>query len=130
MGLAYLRWLGRTVYGTFLPLESAYLSGAENYLSDVWTVAPKRVALLHTLLATFFLFIPGIILRKFKLIFQLSQDDRELFQIKMIGSRSYLLRTMIYGIRGHALVAILRDPNAREHALTLESTHDTKQKVG
>ncbi len=111
-----------------MPLEGKCVEGAQNYLVDVWRDAPLRAALVHTALAWILLFLPLLILRKPKLFSGLSRSDQKLMQERMMHSRWYLLRMTAYGVRGHALVATLRDKEAR--AFFLRVPKPLKKAVG
>lgn len=105
-----LRHLGRVSYGAFLPLED--LSGAENYLVDVWKHFPRSVALAHTVLCLGVYFLPVFTyLRPLSL---LPSKARDQYVQELLNSRVYLFRLIGFGVKGHALVAILRVKNARE----------------
>ncbi len=105
---SFLRWLGRAVYGTFVPLQGP-LEGAESYLETLWRDAPKRVALIHTLVAFMVMWLPPLVIVKFKPLCFLSHGDRERFQQKMLHSKYYVIRMLALAVRGHALVSTFRD---------------------
>jgi hypothetical protein len=115
-----LRWLGRTVYGSLVPFPAEHLTGAENYLVDLWRIAPKKIALVHTLLAILMYLSPPLILLTPHFLAGLTPRQNNEFQARLIRSRFFLLRTITYGVRGHALVAILREPSARAWLLKKE----------
>jgi len=110
-----LRWLGRNVYGTFVAMPSPLNEGAETYLESLWLDAPRSVAAMHTLLAIVTMCLPPFLLFKPKLLSGLGEGDRHSFVQRMMGSRLYPVRLMAYGVRGHALVAVFRNPRTRQH---------------
>ena len=111
-----LRWLSREVYGGLVPTTEP-LQGAETYLIDLWKRAPFRVAATHTALAIAVLVLPLFVLGKLRLFPQLSRADKAEMQKRMARSPRYLFRLIFYGVRGHALVASLRDPLGRKSLL-------------
>lgn len=115
-----LRWLGRGVYTGFVPINPSCTQGAEEYLVDLWRSAPKRVAFVHTALALTVTLLPFLFLRRLKLFPSLLPKEQERMILKMMRSPIYLFRLIAYGVKGHALVAVLRHPQARRMIL---STH-------
>lgn len=122
-----LRWLGRGVYPSFLP--TPHTAGAETYLEDMWNHTSKKVALLHTGLAMLISLSPFFLLGKLKLFPYLSPKDKQRLQDKLLFSRIYLVRIIGYAVRSHALVAILRDPKAREALLTKSKVTNAKNSL-
>jgi hypothetical protein len=104
----FLRRLGREVYGGFVPVDTSMLSGAEGYLPELWSEAPFRVALIHTLLAIVVSLFPLFLIGRPRRFGKLSQVNRLKMIGKMMRSRFYLMRLIAYGVKGHALVAVLR----------------------
>ena len=91
--------------------------GAETYLVDLWTKAPRKVALTQTALAILLLLSPFYVQGKLLLYCWLSEKNKEKLQSAMTHSRFYFIRLVLYGIKGHALVATFRDPSARSSYL-------------
>ncbi len=118
LGIRALRWLGRGVYPAFLPTEGGIPAGAERYLEDLWRQAPRFVALGHTALALAICCLPPFLLGRLRAFPALPQEDRERMLRGMMGSRWYLLRVAASAAKGAALIAILRDPEARAALLT------------
>lgn len=109
-----LRWLGRHAYGTWIPAgEPQHLRGAERFLEDVWRDAPRRVAAAHTAMAIATCALPLLVLRTLRPLPWLGRRARDTFARRVLGSASYPLRLLGYAMRGNALVAVLRDPDAR-----------------
>lgn len=107
------------------------------YLCDLWKIAPKRVAFAHTVLALIPLFIGPFLLKKPCLYPALALEQKEQIQHKLMFSKWYLLRLVAYGLRGHALVATLRDEKVRtkilqDSPLTQRGSHgaDYKRSLG
>jgi hypothetical protein len=125
----FLRWLGRSVYTPFVPVTSSACQGTERYLEDLWDHAPWRVALLHTFLALIVQCLPVLVLGRPVLFSMLSKPNQEKFQQRLFRSRWYALRLIGYGIKGHALVATLRDPKAREELLQPSSLFEARHHV-
>jgi len=105
--------LGRAVYAGVVPVAVEYRRGAETYLPELWAKAPWRVALTHTGLALVTLLLPPVVLRTPRLFSALPNSEKERMITTMMRSRIYLLRLIAFGVRGHALIAILRDEKAR-----------------
>lgn len=109
-----LRWLGRGVYPAFLPGgHMAVYRGAETYLEDLWRDAPPMVALANTLLAAFVAVSPILVSGKPALLHRMPDSEQDAVLSKMMRSRVYFLRLVVYAVKGNALVAILRDDAAR-----------------
>lgn len=112
---SFLRRLGRVSYGAFLPLGSdELLEGASNYLVDAWKSSPKSVALAHTILCATVYFLPLFLFPYFRPLSMLAPASRNKFVNELLQSKLYFLRLVGFGVKGHALVAILRDPIARQ----------------
>lgn len=109
-----LRRLGRVSYGAFLPLDSdEKLVGASTYLVDAWRTAPKSVALAHIVLCAAVYLLPLVIFPYFRPLSLLAPASRDKFVKELLQSKIFFLRLVGYGVKGHALVAILREPIAR-----------------
>ena len=109
-----LRWLGRHAYESWIPRrEDVPASGAERFLEDLWRDAPARVALGHTLMAAATCVLPVVLLRTLRPLPFLTRDEREVFLTRLLHAPVYALRILGYATRGNALVAILREPEAR-----------------
>lgn len=91
--------------------------GVERYLEDLWREARWPVALAHTLAALLMCAAPlalGHALRPFPF---LSSDEQGALLARMLRHPWYPVRLLGFTIRGHALVALLRDPVARAGVL-------------
>jgi hypothetical protein len=113
----FLTWLGKEIYLGFVPVDPALSRGAENYLVDLWAQAPRSVAVIHTTLALIVWMLPIVVLKRPVLFHQLSTPDQEKMIRRMKTSRIYLIRLIAYGVKGHALVAVFREPSARRQLL-------------
>lgn len=123
-----LRWLGREVYGSFVPLEgNGSLRGAEDYLSELWRTFPKRIALSHTLLCVAVMVLPCLT-KSLRPLFLLNRSAKNHFASHLLRSRLYLFRLIAYGVKGHALVATLRTAAARDSLV--ESSSPAERQVG
>lgn len=110
-----LRRLARVSYGAFLPLDNeAKLEGASSYLTDAWKSLPPQVALAHTVLCAVVFFLPLFLFPYFRPLSILPSASRDQYVKELLTSKIYLFRLVGYGVKGHALVAILREPAARE----------------
>lgn len=123
----FLHWLSLEIYPSFLPVYPEWGNGAKTYLSDLWSDAPLKVALVQTILALIVLIMPMALLMKPKLFSSLPIHDRSEVIRRMSSSRIYLIRLIAYGVKGHATVAIMRDPLAR-NGLTKHKHLEQKEK--
>lgn len=115
----FLRGLGKEVYGGLVPLEDSLLEGAAGYLPDLWNEAPLRIAMTHTVLAIMISLLPLFLIGRPRRFGRLSAGDRVKVMEKMMRSRFYLLRIVAYGVKGHALVAVLRKTESRQSVVAL-----------
>jgi len=109
-----LKWMGREVYGAFLPLDAPHkLVGAENYLPDIFRSTTFSVGASHTLLCVAVFFLP-VFSRFLRPLGLLTREEKDRFVTRLLTSPLYLFRLIGYGVKGHALVAVLREPVARQ----------------
>ena len=115
----FARRLGRVAYGSFVPATD--LVGAETYLEDIWCQGAKVVALTHGLLALTVCLLP-LLMGSRKTLFTLDSKRREVFLGRILTHRTYLIRLIGMGVKGHALMAILRFPGSRRELLGAPSS--------
>lgn len=116
----WFAWLGGEIYGSLFPVSS--LEGAQSYFLELWNRAPKKVALTQAILLLFMAVTPLILFGRLRLFPTLSRAEKESIWSRLQSSRVYALRLVAYGLRGHALMAILRDPAARLEVLSKPSS--------
>lgn len=106
--------LSESVYFPFVPIaDPRAVSGARTYLRDLWSGYRWNIAFVHTAICAFMYFLPVLILGKAKTLPMLGAAERELFLKRILESRLYPLRLLGYGVKGHALMAVLRDASLR-----------------
>ena len=91
-------------------------SSIGNYLGDLWQHAPRRVALTHTLLAIFVCLTP-LLFGRFRLLPWLAPAEQQELLGRLLRARNYFLRMIAFALRGHALMAALRDAELRVQLL-------------
>jgi choline dehydrogenase-like flavoprotein len=87
----------------------------ERYLEDMWREAPARAA--AALTAAAILVAAWVRLSVFSVFRADSESRRTDPARRLLDSRFYPVRLLAYALRGHALVAALRDPAARQALL-------------
>ncbi|MBI4404376.1 MAG: hypothetical protein HY537_09460 [Deltaproteobacteria bacterium] len=110
-GSPFLKWLGISVYGAFVPVPDT--RGAGSYLVDLWKHAPSHVAAAHTIAALIILFLPPLMIGKLSLFSALPRRDKDRMLEKLIHSKHFWFRMIAYGVRGHAMVATFRFPETK-----------------
>jgi hypothetical protein len=87
---------------------------ASRFLEDVWLVAPWWVTV-GNFLAVFVLCVsPPLVMGRFTCFPSLSAGEKEEFLKRFSRIRLYPARLLFSGVKGMALVAILRDENIRK----------------
>jgi hypothetical protein len=105
-------WAGH-VFAALVPVSEGVPPGAETFLEDLWRTAPWRVALSCTLAVVVIALSPPLLLGRPALFHTLSPADRERLLARWARADAYLLRMLLTGVKGQALVAVLRDPACR-----------------
>jgi hypothetical protein len=101
-----------------VPTADGVPPGAERFLEDLWSVAPRRVAFGSTVAVLAIALSPPFTLGRLAAFHRLSADDREAVLRRLLAVRLYPLRLMIWAVKMQALVAVLRDADSR-HAVGL-----------
>ena len=108
------RRCGGSLYAAFVPVGDSPPEAATRFLEDIWLVAPWWVTV-GNFLAVFVLCIsPPLIMRRFVCFPSLSTEEKEEFLRRFSRIRLYPARVLFAGVKGMALVAVLRDENLRK----------------
>ena len=101
------------VYAGFVPVGDGVPAETRRFLDDLWRDAPIRVALATTVGALAVQLSPPLLLRRFTVFTRLDADERERLLARWMTADAYAMRLLFYGVKSMALVAVLRDPQAR-----------------
>jgi len=137
---AAARGFAGEVYAGFVPVRDEGAVGervpaeAQRFLDDLWRDAPIRVALATSVGALLVQISPPFLLRRFTPFTRLDADDRERLLERWMNADAYPLRLVFYGVKSMALVAVLRDPEARaalglDGEATLDAPPDRRAEV-
>jgi hypothetical protein len=96
-----------------VPVVGGVPQGASRFLEDLWRNAPWRVALPSTVGVLAIVLSPPFVIRRARLFHRLRPEEQERLLARWMTARLYLLRLLFFAVKSQALVAVLRDDEAR-----------------
>lgn len=108
------RRCGGSVYAALVPVDNAIPEAASLFLEDVWRVAPWWVAVGNWVAVLLVCISPPLVLGRLACFPSLSPDDKERLLQRFSRVRLYPVRLLFSGVKGMALVAVLRDQRIRQ----------------
>jgi hypothetical protein len=105
-------WAG-SLYAALVPTGDSVPETAKTFLEDVWWQAPWWVALGNTLAVIVVCLSPPLLIRRFAVFPSLSRAEKEACLQRFASVRCYPARVLFSGVKGMALVALLRDAQIR-----------------
>jgi hypothetical protein len=114
------RRCGGSVYAAFLPRGEFVPDAAATFLEDVWRTAPWWVTAGNVLGVFVLCLSPPLVMRRLACFPSLSPAEKEEFLRRFARIELYPARLLFAGVKGMALVAILRDEHLRRKLTTSE----------
>lgn len=108
------RRCGGSVYAAFVPVGDSVPETATRFLEDVWLVAPWWVTAGNVLAVLILCVSPPLVIGRFACFPTLSVEEKEECLKRFSRIRLYPFRLLFSGVKGMALVAILRDERIRK----------------